>query len=163
MGLGKGPSLSYVRSSPPRAANSHSSSAGSLFPFHSQNARASFQLTCSTGWSSLSLMLEPGPAGWEALNWTDLYWFKCFSMTTTKKEIEDRPDQGWEPAQINQRCFFTPCSVSKAQHVHAPSRAWLCPRRERTHHAWFFAHLSPKSLLNRQPPRGRLGKEMTPD
>lgn len=50
--------------SPPRAAHSHSSSVGSLWPFHLQNSCASFQLTWTTGKSKRSRILEPGPAGW---------------------------------------------------------------------------------------------------
>lgn len=49
---------------PPRAARSHSSSVGSLLPFHWQKAWASFQLTWTTGKSKRSRMPEPGPAGW---------------------------------------------------------------------------------------------------
>lgn len=53
----------YILSRPPLAANSHSSSVGSLFPAHVQKAQASFQLTCNTGWSSLFLMPDSGPEG----------------------------------------------------------------------------------------------------
>lgn len=52
--------------SPPRAAHSHSSSVGSLLPFHWQKAWASFQLTWTTGKPRRSRIPEPGPAGWEA-------------------------------------------------------------------------------------------------
>lgn len=55
-----------VPCSPPRAAHSHSSSVGSLLPFHWQKAWASFQLTWTTGKPRRSRIPEPGPAGWEA-------------------------------------------------------------------------------------------------
>lgn len=65
---------------PPRAAHSHSSSVGSLSPFHLQKAWASFQLTWTTGKSRRSRMPEPGPAGlksersreWDAVKFGDL-------------------------------------------------------------------------------------------
>lgn len=57
--------------SPPRAAHSHSSSVGSLFPFHWQKARASFQLTWTTGKFRRSRIPEPGPAGWGAVGQTN--------------------------------------------------------------------------------------------
>src|SRR5690606_37606392 len=48
---------------PPRAANSHSASVGSRVSLQSQKARASFQETCTTGWSSRPCRLDPGPSG----------------------------------------------------------------------------------------------------
>src|SRR6266540_2959156 len=50
--------------SPPRAANSHSASVGSLALAQAQYAFASSQETCTTGWSTRSSIEECGPSGW---------------------------------------------------------------------------------------------------
>lgn len=62
-----------------------------------------------------------------------------------KKKKKDRIEQGGEPAQRNQRCYF-PLALGK----NSPP-------------CLIHTHLSPKSLLNWQPPRSGLGKEVTLD
>ena len=49
--------------SPPRAAYSHCASVGRRFPAQRQYAAASFQETCTTGWSRRRRTCEPGPSG----------------------------------------------------------------------------------------------------
>src|SRR5581483_6114589 len=60
---GSSPQTYGLRSSPPRAANSHSASVGSRFPAHLQYASASCQQTWTTGWSSRPLRSLSGPSG----------------------------------------------------------------------------------------------------
>lgn len=76
--------------SPPRAAHSHSSSVGSLFSFHRQKARASFQLTWTTGKSRRSRMPEPGPAGW-----------------TAERQAEQRSGDGSPTGHVQEICNLT--------------------------------------------------------